>query len=157
MNSYLLDEIKAKFPQDVLETHSFRGDDTAVLRREALADAALFLRDTLGFDILMDLTAVDNLPRDPRYELVCHLYSTGHNYRLRLKAFVEDEETEVPTISDLFGGADWLEREVYDMFGINFTGHPDLRRILMYEGFEGHPLRKDYPLKKRQPRIAHRD
>ncbi len=157
MTSYLLDEIKAKFPQDVLETHSFRGDETVVVRREALGDVALFLRDGLGFDILMDLTAADYLPREPRYELVCHFYSTGHNYRLRLKCPVPAETPSVKSLTSVWPGANWLEREVYDMFGISFEGHPDLRRILMYDGFEGHPLRKDYPLKKRQPRIAHRD
>jgi len=157
MNSYLLDAIKSKFPDDVLETHAFRGDETAVIRKEALLKAAAYLRDELGFDFLMDLTAADYLPREPRFELVCHFYSSRHNYRLRLKCPVPAGDPEVDSLTGLWAGANWFEREVYDMFGIKFRGHPDLRRILMYDGFEGHPLRKDYPLKKRQPRLAHRD
>ena len=157
MNSYLLDSIRARFPDSVLETHAFRGDETAVIKKEALAPAAAWLRDELGFDMLMDLTAADYLPRDPRFELVCHLYSTGHNYRLRLKCPVYAGDASVASLTAVWPGANWFEREVWDMFGIKFEGHPDLRRILMYDGFEGHPLRKDYPLKKRQPRIPHRD
>lgn len=157
MNSYLIDAVKAKFPDDVLEAHDFRKDETVVLRKEALAKAALYLRDGLGFDMLMDLTAADYLPREPRYELVCHLYSTRHNYRLRLKCPVEGKDPAIASLTPVWAGANWYEREAWDMYGINFEGHPDLRRLLMYDGFEGHPLRKDYPLKKRQPRLAHRD
>lgn len=157
MNSYLLDAIRSKFPDDVLETHAFRGDETAVIRKEALLKAAAYLRDELGFDFLMDLTAADYLPREPRFELVCHFYSSRHNYRLRLKCPVTAADPEVDSLTGLWAGANWFEREAYDMFGLKFSGHPDLRRILMYDGFEGHPLRKDYPLKKRQPRLAHRD
>ncbi|HCC48459.1 MAG TPA: NADH-quinone oxidoreductase subunit C [Elusimicrobia bacterium] len=157
MNSYLLDTIKGKFPGEVLDTHAFRGDETVVIKKEALLKAAAFLRDELGFDFLMDLTAADYLPREPRYELVCHFYSSRHNYRLRLKCPVEGTDPKVASLTSLWAGANWFEREVYDMFGLMFEGHPDLRRILMYDGFEGHPLRKDYPLKKRQPRLAHRD
>lgn len=157
MNSYLLDTFRGKFPDDTLETHAFRGDETVVIKKEALLKAAAFLRDELGFDFLMDLTAADYLPREPRYELVCHFYSSKHNYRLRLKCPVEGADPKVASLTSLWAGANWFEREVYDMFGLKFEGHPDLRRILMYDGFEGHPLRKDYPLKKRQPRLAHRD
>ena len=157
MTSYLIETVRSKFPDAVLETHSFRGDETVVVKKEALAAAAAFLRDELGFDMLMDLTAADYLPREPRYELVCHFYSTRHNYRLRLKCPVGGEQPAVASLTPLWPGANWFEREVWDMYGIKFEGHPDLRRVLMYDGFEGHPLRKDYPLKKRQPRIAHRD
>lgn len=157
MTSYLTETVRSKFPDAVLETHSFRGDETVVVKKEALAEAAAFLRDSLGFDMLMDLTAADYLPREPRFELVCHFYSTKHNYRLRLKCPVGGEQPSLASLTPLWPGADWFEREVWDMYGIRFEGHPDLRRVLMYDGFEGHPLRKDYPLKKRQPRIAHRD
>jgi len=157
MNSYLLETLKSKFPGAVLETHAFRGDQTAVINKGSLAEVAAFLKGELGFDFLMDLTAVDYAPREPRFELVVHFYSSKHNYRLRLKCPVEAGEPEVASLTPLWPGANWFEREVYDMFGIKFEGHPDLRRILMYDGFEGHPLRKDYPLKKRQPRIPHRD
>ncbi len=157
MTSYLLDTLKNRFPEAVLETHAFRGDETAVVKKEALLEAAAFLKQELGFDMLMDLTAADYLPREPRFELVCHFYSTTHNYRLRLKCPVEAHDAAVDSLTPLWAGANWFEREVYDMFGIKFNGHPDLRRILMYDGFEGHPLRKDYPLKKRQPRMLHKD
>ncbi len=145
MNSYLLETFKAKFPDDVLDTHAFRGDETVLLKKE------------LGFDFLMDLSAADYLPREPRFELVCHFYSTKNNYRLRLKCPVAENDARVDSLTTLWAGANWFEREAYDMYGIKFEGHPDLRRILMYDGFEGHPLRKDYPLKKRQPRIPHRE
>jgi NADH-quinone oxidoreductase subunit C len=157
MNSYLLETFKAKFPDEVLETHAFRGDETVLLRKEALLKAAAFLEDELGFDFLMDLTAADYLPREPRFELVCHFYSSNNNYRLRLKCPVPEADARVASLTPLWAGANWFEREAYDMYGIKFEGHPDLRRILMYDGFEGHPLRKDYPLKKRQPRIPHRE
>ncbi|HNW45084.1 MAG TPA: NADH-quinone oxidoreductase subunit C [Elusimicrobiales bacterium] len=157
MSSYLLDTLKARFTDAVLATHAFRGDETAVIRKEALAEAAAFLKKELGFDFLMDLTAADYLPREPRFELVCHFYSSAHNYRLRLKCPVPADDAAVDSLTPLWAGANWFEREVYDMFGIKFNGHPDLRRILMYDGFEGHPLRKDYPLKKRQPRLPHKD
>jgi NADH-quinone oxidoreductase subunit C len=157
MSAYLTETLKAKFPDDVLETHAFRGDETVVIRKSALGKAAAFLKDEMGFDFLMDLTAADYLPREPRFELVCHFYSSGHNYRLRLKCPVDDADPTVASLTSLWAAANWFEREVYDMFGIKFEGHPDLRRILMYDGFEGHPLRKDYPLKKRQPRIPHRE
>jgi NADH-quinone oxidoreductase subunit C len=157
MSGYLTETIRGKFPADVLEAHAFRGDETVTVRKSALKDVAAFLRDAMGFDFLMDLTAVDYLPREPRFELVCHFYSSGHNYRLRLKCPVDAADPAVASLTPLWEGANWFEREVYDMFGIRFEGHPDLRRILMYDGFEGHPLRKDYPLKKRQPRLPHRD
>jgi len=157
MTTYLQETVKTRFPAAVLETGAFRGDETVVIKKEALKEVAAFLKDELGFDFLMDLTAADYLPREPRFELVCHFYSTKHNYRLRLKCPVGADDAKVDSLTPLWAGANWFEREVYDMFGLKFEGHPDLRRLLMYDGFEGHPLRKDYPLKKRQPRIPHRD
>jgi NADH-quinone oxidoreductase subunit C len=157
MNGYLTEALRARFPDDVLETHSFRGDETVTIRKSALTRTAAFLKNELGFDFLMDLTAADYLPREPRFELVCHFYSSGHNYRLRLKCPVDAADPSVASLTPFWAGANWFEREAYDMFGIKFEGHPDLRRILMYDGFEGHPLRKDYPLRKRQPRLPHRD
>ena len=155
--SDILEKFKARFPDDVLETRAFRGDETVLLKKEALPKAAAFLKDELGFDFLMDLSAADYLPREPRFELVCHFYSSKHNYRLRLKCPISGTDARVASLTPLWAGANWFEREAYDMYGIKFEGHPDLRRILMYDGFEGYPLRKDYPLKKRQPRIPHRE
>lgn len=164
MTGYLLETLKTRFPEAVLETHAFRGDETAVIKKEALTEVAAFLKRDLGFDFLIDLTAADYLAAQPgdklreaRFELVCHFYSSAHNYRLRLKCPVTAEDATADSLTPLWAGANWFEREVYDMFGIRFNGHPDLRRILMYDGFEGHPLRKDYPLKKRQPRLPHKD
>jgi NADH-quinone oxidoreductase subunit C len=157
MSGALSEAIKSRFPAEVLESHAFRGDETVVIKKEALAAVSAFLRDELHFDFLMDLTAVDYLPREPRFELVCHFYSSSKNYRLRLKCPVPAEGASVASLTPLWSGANWFERECWDMFGIKFEGHPDLRRLLMYDGFEGHPLRKDYPLQKRQPRMPHKD
>ncbi len=93
-------------------------------------------------------------PESGRYALVCHFYSTTHKHRLRLQVPVDEDEPEVDTLCELWPAANWLEREVWDMFGIRFRGHPDLKRILMYEEFEGYPLRKDYQVNKRQPLIG---
>lgn len=110
-------------------------------------------RKELAFDMLTDLTAVDWWQRrTPRFDVVYHFYSTSHNHRLRVKVAV-DEGEEVPSLTPFYPIADWFEREVWDLYGIKFSGHPDLRRILLYEEFEGHPLRKDYPYDKRQPLI----
>jgi NADH-quinone oxidoreductase subunit C len=105
----------------------------------------------------VDVTAVDFLGRTPRFEVVYHLYSMSQGHRLRVKILVEEADPAVPSLSALWHAANWLEREVWDMFGIRFDGHPDLRRILMYPEFQGHPLRKDYPVAKRQPLVPERD
>jgi len=108
----------------------------------------------LDFNFLADLTAVDYLDkRTPRFEVVYHLYSLSKNHRLRVKIPVAGEDPVVDSLTPLWKGANWLEREVWDMFGIRFRGHPDLRRILLYEQFEGYPLRKDYPVNYRQPLV----
>jgi NADH-quinone oxidoreductase subunit C len=112
----------------------------------------------LDFNFLVDLTAVDYLDkRTPRFEVVYHLYSLSKNHRLRVKIPVAGEDPVVDSLTPLWKGANWLEREVWDMFGIRFRGHPDLRRILLYEQFEGYPLRKDYPVNYRQPLVKERE
>jgi NADH-quinone oxidoreductase subunit C len=118
-----------------------------------------FLRDTpdLELDMLMDVTAVDRLPEKPRFEVVYHLYSLAKNHRVRIKACVAEEAPEIDTLLSLWPAANWLEREVWDMYGVRFRGHPDLRRLLLYEEFEGHPLRKDYPKERRQPLVGPRN
>jgi NADH-quinone oxidoreductase subunit C len=137
-------------------THSHRGDDTAVVPAERIVEVSRFLRDDpqLDYSMLVDLTAVDYLPRIPRFEVVYHYLSLAKLHRVRVKVLVDEKAAIVPSLTGLWGCADWLEREVWDMFGIRFEGHPNLRRILMYEEFQGHPLRKDYPLRKRQPLIG---
>lgn len=104
------------------------------------------------FKMLMDLTVVDWMKKEPRFELVYHLYTVKYNLRIRLKIAVEDGQS-VPTATGIWPVADWLEREMWDLYGIKFNGHKNLKRILLYEGFKGHPLRKDYPYKKQQPRL----
>ena len=155
----LLELLREKFPEDVLEGSTLRRENTAVIRREALIPVVEFLRNDsrLEFDFLIDLTAVDYLGRRPRFDVVYHLLSLSGNRRIRLKVRVDEGDAEVPSLSAHWGCADWLEREVWDMFGIRFTGHPNLKRLLMYEEFRGHPLRKDYPIQRRQPLIGPKD
>jgi NADH-quinone oxidoreductase subunit C len=157
----MLARLSERLGAGVLETHAHHGDHTAVVTREAIVDALTYCRDdaALRFDVLMDLTAVDYLKfpgreDGPRFDVVYHLYSIPHNHRLRLRVPVEQDDPVVPTATPLWPIANWLEREVWDMFGIRFAGHPDLRRLLMYEEFVGHPLRKDYPVDRRQPLIG---
>ena len=136
-----------------------RGEVVVVVEREAAAQTLRTLRDhpTLAFDMLSDLTAVDYVEREPRFAVVYQLYSTRQNHRLRVKVPVPADDPSVPSAVSLWKSANWAERETWDMFGIRFVGHPDLRRILMYPEFEGHPLRKDYPLDRRQPLVPERD
>jgi NADH-quinone oxidoreductase subunit C len=148
--------LRENFSDAVLDTMLPQGDATAVIRPESLTKIIDFLKNDsrLQFDILVDITAVDYLERKPRFDIVYHLLSLPFNRRLRLKVPVEDGTSIVESLTPWWGSADWLEREVWDMFGIRFAGHPNLKRILMYEEFQGHPLRKDYPIRKRQPLIG---
>jgi NADH-quinone oxidoreductase subunit C len=157
----ILARLQERLGSGLIETHDFRGDHTAVVAREVILDALGFCRDDaeLAFDLLVDITAVDYVrfpgrEDGPRFEVVYHLYSTTHNHRVRLKARVEEDDARVATACGLWPIANWLEREVWDMFGVRFEGHPDLRRLLLYEEFVGHPLRKDYPIDRRQPLIG---
>ncbi len=151
-----LELLKENFPDGVLETSVPQGDAMAVIRPEFLARVIAFLKNDarLQFNMLADMTAVDYLGRSPRFEVVYHLLSVPNMRRLRIKVRVDGLEPSVDSLTPLWGNANWLEREIWDMYGIRFTGHPDLRRILMYEEFQGHPLRKDYPIRKRQPLIG---
>ena len=154
--SVTLNKLAERFPGSILETHSHRGDDTAVVKKEDIVDVCTFLRDdeALLYNFMMDLTAVDYMGKEPRFEVVYHLYSLKYNRRVRIKARVSESDCSIDSIVPVWISADWFEREAFDMYGITFAGHPELRRILLYEGFEGHPLRKDYPIKKRQPLIG---
>lgn len=156
--SFITDKIKNRFGSAVLETHDYRGDETVVVKKENVFEVAKFLKEDaeLDFNVLMDQTAVDNLNLDKpvRFEIVYHFYSYPKNHRLRLKTPVEEDDPVVDSVVGLWPVANWFEREIWDMFGIKFQNHPDLRRILMYEEFQGHPLRKDYPINKRQPLIG---
>jgi len=159
MSRVALERLKERFGEGVLATHDFRGDETALLDGAILKDACRFLRDTAGLklNMLIDATAVDylNYPRRkaPRFEVVYHLYSVSEKHRLRLKVQLTEQEPEVDSLVELWPIANWLEREIWDMYGIRFRGHPDLRRILLYDEFVGHPLRKDYPKERHQPLV----
>lgn len=123
----------------------FRGETTASLPKERLPAAAAWLKEH-GFSLLLDISGVDHYGEEPRFEVVYEFYHLEEGAHLRLKARVSEDDLSVPTLSRLYPGAEWHEREAYDMFGIRFAGHPDLRRILMWEGYPYFPLRKDFPL-----------
>ncbi|HLC21015.1 MAG TPA: NADH-quinone oxidoreductase subunit C [Candidatus Methylomirabilis sp.] len=140
-------KLRERFPEAVLSTRSVRNEFTILVRSGEIVRACRYLKEDpdLRYDFLSDLTAVDRLAEHPRFEVVYHLFSLQFKRRIRLKIQVEEGEV-VPSVTPVWSTANWHEREVFDMFGISFDGHPDLRRILMPEGWEGHPLRKDYPV-----------
>jgi NADH-quinone oxidoreductase subunit C len=145
--------IAAQFPG--LAWSEFRGETRCVVGEPDLVALATFLRDARGFDLLVDITCVDYLnyrDAEHRFGLVYLLTNTTSNERLTLRVFLDEPELSVPSLVPLWPGANWMEREVWDMFGIRFAGHPDLRRILMPEAFTAFPLRKDYPLQGRGER-----
>jgi len=121
-----------------------------------LLPAVRRLRDEFAFDLFLDVTAVDWLGQSPRFEVVFHFYSTAHKQRVRLKTRVPEADPTVDSLTPLFGSAAFMERECHDMYGIVFRGNDDLRPILLYEGFVGHPLRKDYPKQREQPLVPYR-
>ena len=148
MSEIVVQKIKRHFPSTVLDSYSFVGDDTVIINKDDILDVCEFLKNDpeLSFDFLSDLCGVDYMGREPRFEVVYHLFSITKHHRIRLKAMVGEEET-IPSVVEIWGTADWLEREAYDMYGIFFIGHPNMVRILMPDDWDGHPLRKDYPLK----------
>jgi NADH-quinone oxidoreductase subunit C len=151
----LIDSLKNEFPQDILDIIEYRGETTLVVSKEQIFKICAYLKDVLNFTFLADLTAVDYLEvKSPRYEVVYHIHRFGpeceENVRIRLKAKLSEEDIEIDSVTPVWSGADWLEREVYDMFGIEFTGHPDLRRILMPEDYGPFPLRKDFDVRNRE-------
>lgn len=152
-------KVKEKFGDALLDSHSFRGDDTIIIKKQYILEVCRFLKEekSLDFNFMMDLTAVDYLNQEgrrERFEVVYHFYSLTLNHRIRVKAPVSEADSTIDSIIPVWAGANWFEREVYDMYGIKFNDHPDLKRILLYDEFEGHPLRKDYPITKRQPLIG---
>jgi NADH-quinone oxidoreductase subunit C len=140
-----IESIRASVPDAVLSAKEFARQITVVIQREKIQAVARHLKDREDFRYCVDITAVDWKQRKPRFDVVYHLYSFSKNDRIRIKCAVEEGE-EVPSLAPVFLAANWSEREVFDMFGIRFAGHPDLRRILMWENFRGHPLRKDFPV-----------
>lgn len=157
MSTYALDQLGARFAQGLAERYLDRsGAAWGVIRPDALREVMLFLKrdPALDFKLFLSIDAVDRLhlpDPDPRFEVCYFLYSLTRREHVRLKVRVAETPAELPSIANIYQGANWWERFVWDFYGIRFAGHPDLKRILMYEEFQGHPLRKDYPLRGRQP------
>ncbi len=149
--------IEKRFPSSVLDWHAQHGDRTLIVKGERILDIARLLKEELGYHFLVDLTAVDYLPRKPRFEIVYQFMNHETKARLRVKVQSDELHPEVPSLTPLWPIANWLEREAWDLMGIKFREHPNLKRLLLYEEFEGHPLRKDYPKTKRQPLIGPKD
>ena len=157
-----VEEVKANFPDSVLHVKEFRGETTIIVDSAKILDVMLFLRSTPGlvYNFLSDISAVDYYPDDygedyggtdfrpERFGVSYHIYSMLYNRRLRVKTFASDEEPVIPTITNDWPAANWLEREIADMMGVKFEGHPDPRRLLMAEDWDGHPHRRDYPMGK---------
>lgn len=154
MAKVVLEQLQARFGEAILETHDFRGDETAVVRGTQIVPICQWLKDSAGleFNMLIDLCGADYPERSERFEVVYHLYSTTQKHRVRLKVCVGGESPQVDSIARVWPAANWFEREAFDLFGITFTGHPHLKRLLTFDEFEGHPLRKDYPVNRR-PKI----
>ena len=160
MAKAVLDTLTRALPDAIEESGTYVGDEMAVVARSHLVEVLTLLRDhpELQMEMLTDLTVVDYLGQTPRFEVVYQLYSITHKHRVRLKVRIDDgKDCWVPTATGLWHAANWAEREAWDLYGVRFEGHPDLRRILMYEEFVGHPLRKDYPQNARQPLIRRPD
>jgi NADH-quinone oxidoreductase subunit C len=145
-NNRAVIKLKEKFASSLLDVKEFRGEVTVTVKKEDIIAVCRFLKTELRYNMLTDVTAVDYLGQEPRFMMVYNLYSIPDKDRLRVKAPVEEGDCTVDSLSVLWNSANWLEREVYDLFGIIFNNHPDLRRILMTDDWVGHPLRKDYPL-----------
>lgn len=143
----LAKQLQARFPEVISDPIEFRGEATLRLSDpERITEVCAFAKTSLGFNMLTDICSIDNYGEDPRWTVVYHLYSLDHRTHVRLKVDVSEEKSELPTVSTVWRTADWHEREAYDMMGLRFRGHPDLRRILMWDGYPYFPLRKDFPL-----------
>jgi NADH-quinone oxidoreductase subunit C len=146
MCNELLNSLGQTFGEKLQHKTEFRGETTYTIAASDVHEIAKFCRDDLSFDYLLDITSIDNFGQEPRFEIVYHLYSMPDAVHLRLKLKVSEEIDALDTVSDIWPTANWHEREIYDMMGIKFNGHPDLRRILMWDGYPFFPLRKDFPL-----------
>ncbi len=150
----LANQLQERFGDLLSDANEFRGEVTLVVDGcGRIADVCQTAKNSLGFDMLLDITSIDNYGDDPRWTVVYELYGIGHGCHLRLKTSVGEEKSELPTVSSLWATADWHEREMFDMMGIRFAGHPDLRRILMWDGYPYFPLRKDFPLAGKETEV----
>jgi NADH-quinone oxidoreductase subunit C len=140
-------QLSVQFSDLVSAPAEFRGEISVVVKDPTrIPEVMQFVKKTLSFEMLMDISSIDHMGDEPRFEIVYHVYSFKHQHYLRLKTTAGEEKSEVPTISHIWKGADWHEREIFDMMGIRFKDHPDLRRILMWEDYPYFPLRKEFPL-----------
>ncbi len=142
----VVEKIKAKFSSEVLNVVEYRGETTITVNKEQIVEICRFMRDDCGFNLLCDLCGVDYLGQEPRFMVVYNLYNITTKQRIRIKAQVSEQAASIDSVSGIWGTANWHERECWDLMGIVFNGHPDPRRILMPDDWEGHPLRKDYPV-----------
>ena len=160
MAKAVIEALAAQFPGAVHEPYEgVGGDDCIFVHKAHLAEIGRFLKTdpAMAFNLAPYITAVDYLGLEPRFEVVYNLLSTRHNHRIRLRVKVPESDLSVPSVVPVWRGADWFERYCFDMYGIRFPGHPDMRRLFMYDEFVGYPLRKDYPLRGRQPLTPERD
>lgn len=148
MNDLIIQRLQERYPDSIEATNEFRGDLTIQIRKNDIVKVGEFLKNDpeLAFDLLVDLLGVDMYRPEGRFEVVYNLYSIKHKKYVRLKVLVDEEHAVVPTVTGVWSGANWHERETFDMFGIQFAGHPDLRRMYMPEDYQYYPLRKDFPL-----------
>ncbi len=161
MSKHVTKALRARFGDAILHEHDFRGDETVLVAPGDVLEVFAYLKNDPGmaFNMPIDVCGVDYLsyehprPVSERFEVVYHLYSTSKKHRVRVRVPVPESDPVSPSATGIWRGTNWFERETHDMFGIRFEGHPDMRRILTYEEFEGHPLRKDYPVRGYQPRL----
>lgn len=148
MNARIIEALKSRFGEQSAQASEFRGELTVVIPKEKIVEVCRFLKDdpALKFDFLADLSGLDMFTPVNRFAVVYNLYSLSSKHRIRLKVFTEEDDPKLPTMTGVWSTANWHERETYDMFGIVFEGHPDMRRIYLPDEFEHHPLRKDFPL-----------
>ena len=156
MSGLTIEQLSSRLESYIESSSEFRGEHTYFVAPGKIVEVLSILKDELGFLYLVDLTAVDYLGiKSPRFEMVYQLHRFGdnyeHNLRIRIKTKIEEDNAVIDSVTSIWTGADWLEREVFDMFGIVFAGHPDLRRILMPEDYEEYPLRKDFDVRNREP------
>ncbi len=148
MNDHVLQRLRETFGAAIEESSEFRGELTVIVTKDRIVEVCTFLKESpdLRFDLLSDLCGIDMYTPVRRFGVVYNLFSLSRHHRIRLKTFCEEQEPTIPTVTGVWRTANWHERETFDMFGISFAGHPDLRRMYMPEAFEHHPLRKDFPL-----------
>jgi NADH-quinone oxidoreductase subunit C len=148
MNAKIIEALKSRFGEQAAQTSEFRGELTVIIPKERIVEVCRFLKEDPGlrFDFLADLSGLDMFTPVNRFAVVYNLYSLANKHRIRLKVFTEEDEPKLPTMTGVWSTANWHERETFDMFGIVFEGHPDMRRVYLPDEFEHHPLRKDFPL-----------